>query len=76
MATKTSKEQAVFSKVFIGKGTQVKDFDLVRVTLKMEEAMQHIYEKDGIQYLTFEISRLKNADKFGRTHTCFLSVKE
>ena len=65
-----------FSKVFIGKGVQHEKLDLVRVTLKVDEAMKHQYEYEGESYLTFELSRLQNPDKFGRTHTCFVSVSE
>ena len=39
----------------------------------MEEAESFIYEKDGNRYLTFEISKLKEADKFNRTHTCYVT---
>jgi len=44
----------------------------IRLTT-LAEAGQFIYEKDGNQYLTFEISELKEKDKYNRTHTCYVT---
>ena len=63
-----------FVKNYIGKGTQVNGLKIVKVTLKMEDVMKHVYEKEGKQYLTFELAELKETDKFERTHTCYVST--
>ena len=63
-----------FVKNYIGKGTQVNGLNIVKITLKMEDVMKHVYEKEGKQYLTFELAELKEADKFERTHTCYVST--
>ena len=65
-----------YSKAYIGKGVQHDKLDLVRVTLKIEELLKHQHEFQGEKLLTFELSRLQEPDKFGRTHTAFVSVKE
>ena len=62
-----------YIKNYIGKGTENANLGIIKVTLKMEEAEIFIYEKDGNRYLTFEISKLKEADKFNRTHTCYVT---
>lgn len=65
-----------FVKNYIGKGKQVNELDIVKVTLKLEEAQKASFEKDGITYIAFEIAKMKEADKFGRTHTCYYQTKE
>jgi len=62
-----------YIKNYIGKGTEYTNLEIIKVTLKMDEAESFIYEKDGNRYLTFEISKLKEADKFNRTHTCYVT---
>jgi len=65
-----------YKKNYIGKGKADQKFDnLVKVTLKVEALEKFIYEKEGQKYLTFEISKLKEADEYGRTHTCFVTTK-
>ncbi len=65
-----------YTKNYIGKGTQVEGLDIVRVTLKVEELLKVTHEYNGVEYLTFEIAKMQNPDDFGRTHTCYVSVKE
>ncbi|SHK11792.1 hypothetical protein SAMN05444280_1751 [Tangfeifania diversioriginum] len=65
-----------YSKAWIGKGVQHEKLDLVRVTLKTEDAMKHQHEFEGVKLLTFELSKLQEPDKFGRTHTAYVSVPE
>jgi ribosomal protein S6 len=62
-----------YIKNYIGKGTENSNLEIIKVTLKMEQAESFIYEKDGNRYLTFEISKLKEADKYNRTHTCYVT---
>ena len=65
-----------FSKQYIGKGVQHDSLDLVKVTLKMDEVQKHQHEFEGEKYLTFELAKLQQTDKFGRTHTAYVSVKD
>ncbi len=64
-----------YTKFYIGKGTQVPNLQIVKVTLKMEEIEKIAYHRDGVKYVTFEVAKLKEPDKFGRDHTCYLSKK-
>lgn len=65
-----------FEKHYIGKGTQVNDFDIVKVVIPMEDALKATFEKNGITYLSFEVAKMKSPDKFNRTHTCYYQTKE
>ena len=65
-----------YNKSYIGKGTQVANMDIVKVTLKVEELLKVTHEFQGIQYLTFELAKMQAKDEFGRTHTAYVSVRE
>jgi Ran GTPase-activating protein (RanGAP) involved in mRNA processing and transport len=67
---------STFEKHYIGKGTQVKDLDIIKVVIPMPIDEKAIFEKEGKQYLSFEVSRMKEPDKFGRTHTCYFQTRE
>ena len=60
-----------FEKIFVGKGKQVKDLEIVKVTCKLEDLAAIAYELDGTRYVTFEIAKMKGADPFGRTHSAY-----
>ncbi|MEX2594684.1 MAG: hypothetical protein WD426_18080 [Anditalea sp.] len=61
-----------FEKIYIGKGTQIKDFNIIRVSISkdtLEEILKdHMVNYEGKEYLIFEVSALKEADQFGKTH--------
>ena len=58
-----------YKKNYIGKGTQHETLDLVNVTLKVEELLKYQHEFKGEMYISFEVAKMQNTDKFGRTHT-------
>ncbi len=64
-----------FEKHYIGKGTQVANLDIVKVVLPVEGLEAAVFEKDGIKYISFEIAKMKQPDKFDRTHTCYFQTK-
>tara|TARA_R110002049_G_scaffold76074_1_gene195806 strand:+ start:1491 stop:1712 length:222 start_codon:yes stop_codon:yes gene_type:complete len=63
-----------FIKKYTGKGKQVKDMDIVELTLKMSELEKHVFEYENERLVKIKVSKLKEADKFGRTHTSYVSV--
>jgi hypothetical protein len=64
-----------YEKIYIGKGTQVPNLQIARITVKLEDLQKIAYERDGVTYITFEVAKLREPDKFGRTHTCYFSHK-
>jgi hypothetical protein len=68
-----------FEKTYIGKGTQVKDLDIIRVSISKEtlEAIlkDQMVDYDGKEYLVFEVASLKEPDQYGKTHTAYISKK-
>lgn len=65
-----------FKKTYIGKGVQHETLDLVKVTLKMDEVIEHQHEFKGEAYITFEVAKLQQPDDYGRTHTAYVTTKE
>jgi hypothetical protein len=70
---------AQFEKTYIGKGSRVKDLDIVRVSIsreKLEEILNdHMVEYESEEYFVFEVAALKEADQYGKTHTVYISEK-
>ena len=64
-----------FEKHYIGKGTQVENLDIIKIVLPVEGLEKAVFEKNGVKYLSFEVAKLKQEDKFGRTHTCYYQTK-
>ena len=64
-----------YEKIYIGKGTQVPNLSIVRMTLKLEEVEKIAYDREGVKYITFEVAKMKEADKFGRDYTVYYSKK-
>lgn len=67
---------ANYTKAYIGKGTKIENLDIVRVTLSIEELERFIYMYEGKKLITFELAALKEADKYGKTHTAYVSQRE
>jgi hypothetical protein len=65
-----------YKKNYVGKGTQNEKLDIVRVTLKVEELLNHKHEFEGKEYVTLEVAKMQRPDKFGRTHTAYVSTLE
>ena len=65
-----------YQKKYLGKGIKVENMDIVRITLKMEDVMLNKYNYEGRDFITFELAQLQQPDKFGRTHTAYVSTQE
>ena len=65
-----------YKKNYIGKGTKVENMDIVKVTLKVEDVLKFKHDYEGSEYITFEVAKMQQSDKFGRTHTAYVSTRE
>ena len=65
-----------FVKNYVGKGKQHENLDIVTVSFDLEELAKFAHEYEGKKYVTVEISKLKQADKYGRTHTAYVNKLE
>jgi hypothetical protein len=64
-----------FEKHYIGKGTQVENLEIIKIVLPVEGLEKAVFEMNGVKYLSFEVAKLREEDKFGRTHTCYYQTK-
>ena len=65
-----------FVKNYIGKGKQIAELQIVKVTCKLADLEKFAYEYDGIKYVTFEVAKMKSKDSFGRDHTVYVTHRE
>jgi hypothetical protein len=65
-----------FVKNYIGKGKQVAGLSIAKITCKLEDLQKFAYFFDGIEYVTFEVAKMKQADSFGRDYTVYVSQAE
>ena len=42
----------------------------------MEDLVKYAHEYDGIEYVTFEVAKMKTPDNFGHDYTVYVSQKE
>lgn len=60
-------------KIYIGKGTQVQNFDMYNVTLNLSKAEANIFEHNGEKFLRITVARTKQPDSLNRTHTAYVT---
>jgi len=66
-----------YKKNYIGKGTENANITgLVRMTIPVAEVGKYKHEFEGVEYFTFEMAPLRESDRFGRTHTAWVSTPE
>jgi phage protein D len=65
-----------FVKNYIGKGKSVQGLQIVRVTCKLEDLQKFAYESHDVEYVTFEVAKMKQTDAFGRDYTVYVSQEE
>jgi len=63
-----------FEKRYIGTAKQVKDMDIVRVSIKVDELEDYIVVHEGQRYLHFEVAKRKEPSEFGQTHNVYVNV--
>ncbi len=69
-----------YKKNYIGKGKEVetkngKKLDIVKVTIKVKDALKFKHEFEGEEYITFEVAKMQKADNWDRTHTAYVTTK-
>lgn len=65
-----------YKKNYIGKGTQHETMEIVKITLKVEDLLKFQHEYNGEQYISFEVAKMQSRDKYGRTHTAYVTTSE
>ena len=66
----------VYKKNYIGKGTQVPNMQIIRVSLNLARIQEYKHEYEGEEYISFEVAKMQNPDNYGRTHTVYCTTSE
>ena len=62
-----------FEKTYIGKGKQIQNFSIVKISFKLADILKLTHEYNGEEFLTFEVAKMKDADKFGNQYTAYVN---
>ena len=62
-----------FEKTYIGKGKQIGDLQIIRISCKIAELVKLSHQYNGEDYITFEVARLQNPDSFGHQYTAYVN---
>ena len=65
-----------YKKNYIGKGTQVPNMTIAKCTVKVSEMLKFKHEYEGEEYITFEVAKMKQPDKFNRSYTVYCTTRE
>lgn len=60
-------------RIYIAKGKQVKNKNLVNVTLDVNKLLEHIYNYEGKDLVNITVAQLKTPDQYGKTHTVYIN---
>ena len=63
-----------FEKNYIGKAKQVEGLQIIKVSLKVADILKFAHNYEGEDYISFEVARMQNPDKFGRQYTVYVNT--
>lgn len=63
------------NKIYTGKGKQVKDMNLVNITLDVNTLLEHVYNYKGKDLVNITVAQMKQPDNYGKTHTCYINQR-
>ena len=64
-------------KIYIGKGNQVKDYEMFSIVINVSQAKKFTtLAKNGDKILKLTLAKTINPDKFGNTHTAYIAPIE
>lgn len=67
---------ATYNRIYIGKGKSVKGMQIAKCTIRVADLMEHARKFEGVDYVTFEVAKMKEPDQFGRDYTVYIVTKE
>jgi hypothetical protein len=65
-----------FVKNYIGKGKKVEGLEIIKINFKIEDLVKFSHKYKDEDYITIEIAKLKNPDKFGHDYTAYVNRLE
>jgi hypothetical protein len=62
-----------FEKSYIGKAKQVDGLQIIKVSLKVADILKFAHQYEGEDYISFEVARMQQPDKYGRQYTVYVN---
>ena len=62
-----------FVKKYIAKGKRIGEMQIVKISCKISDILEHAHEYKGEEYITFEVAKLQNPDSFGNEYTVYVN---
>ena len=62
-----------FEKTYIGKGKQIGNLEIVRLSCKIADLIKLAHTYNGEDYITFEVAKLQKPDSFGHQYTAYVN---
>ena len=56
-------------KIYAGKGKEYGSYGAVMMALDVEVLLQHAYEYNGKRYVKLSVQKMREPDRYGKTHT-------
>jgi len=65
-----------FVKNYIGKAKKVEGLEIIKVNLKIADLVKFAHKYNDEDYISLEIAKLQNPDKFGHDYTVYINRLE
>jgi hypothetical protein len=65
-----------FVKKYIGKASKEEGLEIIKVNLKITDLVKFAHKYNNEDYISLEIARLQNPDKFGHDYTVYVNRLE
>ena len=62
-----------FEKHYLGKAKQVDGLQIIKVSLKVADILKFAHQYEGEDYISFEVARMQQPDKYGRQYTVYVN---
>lgn len=61
------------SRTYVGKGVKAGQFDLVNISICIDDAEPHFFEYNGKRYVKLTVGGLRETDQYGKTHSVWVN---
>ena len=61
------------SRTYVGKGVKVDQFDLINISICIDDLQSHIFEYNGKRYVKLTVGGLREPDQYGKTHSVWVN---
>jgi hypothetical protein len=58
---------------YVGKGVKAGQFDLINISVCIDNCEPHIFEYNGKRYIKLTVGGLRETDQYGKTHSVWIN---